>query len=173
MPSYSPPIRRVFLHLAFFCSSRVNSLYGLRQNLRNHAKQEIQELRHSPSGRLLDETIYTADCNNVRLEPFQARLDLYYIYFLEYNASKSFAMVTEGNQSSTSLTLSINESNLFGLDTAIATSLVDVYNECNDKGQPMYAVQLSLDDQQLSSGGKFYTTSVVIFNTGESHSSNF
>jgi len=89
---------------------------------------------HPVRRRSLQETISTADCNAIRVEPFPVRLDMYYFYLLEYNDTSAL--------------------NLYGVDQTIGAAIIDVLNGCDGQGMPMYAVQLSPSDHQLAGGGK-------------------
>lgn len=91
---------------------------------------------HHLRRRFLQETISTADCNTIRVEPFPVRLDMYYFYLLEYNDTSVL--------------------NLYGVDQTIGAAIIEVLNECDGQGMPMYAVQLSPNDHQLAGGGKCY-----------------
>jgi len=80
------------------------------------------------------ETISTADCNNVRVNSYHARLDLYYFYLLEFEDGA--------------------ELNLRSVGKAIATELVKVLNECDQTDRPKFAVALHPSAHVFSEGGK-------------------
>lgn len=87
--------------------------------------------------RSLQETISTTACNTVRRSGFQARLDLYYFYLIEYT-------------NTTVLDLPM-------IDKAIALSIVQVLKECDVADRPKYAVVVSPNGHQLSQGGAYDT----------------
>jgi hypothetical protein len=79
------------------------------------------------------ETITTTACD-VRVGGYQARLDMFYFYKVEYKDESSL--------------------DLPGLERALATSVASSLNECDKNMKPYYAVQLSSPSHELSIGGK-------------------
>jgi len=83
------------------------------------------------------EIISTADCNNVRVATYNARLDLYFFYLLEYEERMEADL------------------DLLSINRAIATEITKILNECDDWGRPKYALSLNPSAHMPSKGGKF------------------
>jgi hypothetical protein len=88
-------------------------------------------LLRGPSRLLSTETISTAQCPNIRRQSFPARLDLYYYYRIEYYSSNTLL-------------------NLQAFDRAIGAAIIDVFKDCDEQEQPMYAVQISPNGHELA-----------------------
>jgi hypothetical protein len=71
------------------------------------------------------ETISTSKCSAVRRESYKARLDISYLYLIQWRAGTS---------------LDVN-----GIERAIADGLVQMLNECDSLDRPQYAVQIYKD----------------------------
>jgi hypothetical protein len=89
-----------------------------------------------------NELITTTACSKI-LDPVEyvARLDLSYVYTLEFSDSG----VT--NQS---VSVALEQQLLNSVERAIATSVASTLHECNAQQQPVYAVQISSDDASVS-----------------------
>jgi hypothetical protein len=79
------------------------------------------------------EVIATTTCD-VRLSGYEARLDLYFFYKVEYMLAPL---------------------NLFLLERALATSVASVLNNCDENNMPIYAVELTMPSHEPVDGGKF------------------
>jgi 5-formaminoimidazole-4-carboxamide-1-beta-D-ribofuranosyl 5'-monophosphate synthetase len=77
------------------------------------------------------ETIATAECE-VRVEGYQARLDLYY-YKVEYDEEPL---------------------DLLGIERSIATAVASSLSDCDENMKPIYAVELSAVGHKRSDTGK-------------------
>jgi hypothetical protein len=82
-----------------------------------------------------NEVIATTACD-VRLSGYEARLDLYFFYKVEYTSEPL---------------------NLLLLERALATSLATVLNNCDENNMPMYAIELTIPSHEPVDGGKFFT----------------
>lgn len=81
--------------------------------------------------RLLQETLSTTKCDNVRRSAFPARLDLYYFYLIEFEQDDVI--------------------DLKKIDRAIASSLVQVFKDCDEEDQPKYAIFLNPKGHEFQS----------------------
>ena len=88
-----------------------------------NAKLELRALR---------EIVTTTACRNIRqAHDYPARVDLVYIYVLDYVGNDN-----ENNAGDDSL-------DLMGVERAIASSVASTLNRCDDERYPLYAVELS------------------------------
>jgi len=90
------------------------------------------------------EVITTTACNNIRFDSFQARLDLFYFYFIEYRDM--------------SIDLDLN-----GIENALAISIASALDECDDRNRPVYALEIS-SRHMFSEGGKFLLNLMSVLN---------
>ena len=82
--------------------------------------------------RALREIVTTTACRNIRqAHDYPARVDLVYIYVLDYVGNDN-----ENNAGDDSL-------DLMGVERAIASSVASTLNRCDDERYPLYAVELS------------------------------
>ena len=82
-------------------------------------------------GRSLREIITTTACRNIRrAEDYPARLDLIYVYFLDFYGDEPEVL-------------------LEGIERAIATSVASTLNDCDDRHQPEFAVELSEQSEHI------------------------
>lgn len=87
--------------------------------------------------RLLVGTITSTRCPLIRTaDSFAARLDLYYLYQVEF--SKDSDVLPD----------------LEGINRAVASSLAQRLDECNEERRPTYAIQLSETDRHTISSSK-------------------
>ena len=80
------------------------------------------------------EVITTTACNNIRFDGFQARLDMFYFYFVEYKDTNV-------------------ELDLVGIENALAISIASALDDCDERNRPVYALEIS-SRHILSEGGK-------------------
>ena len=69
------------------------------------------------------ETISTSDCSVIRHESYKARLDIFYLFMIEWKTEADL--------------------DIDGVQQMIAEGLVDSLSECDSLGRPRYAVQIS------------------------------
>jgi hypothetical protein len=81
------------------------------------------------------EILLTANCINLPDHNFKARLDLFYLYLVEWYPSTKFL-------------------DLEGIDEAIAHALVNVLHDCDASGRPRYGVELYPTSRPVSQTGK-------------------
>jgi hypothetical protein len=93
-------------------------IQAVRPTKRSFSVQPLSNLR---SRSLSDSAISTTDCSNIRLEPYQAQLQLVYEYSVEF----------EGGQIS----------DLSGLERAIAYAVAFELNMCDDLDRPLYKIK--------------------------------
>ena len=87
-------------------------------------------------------TITTTECSNIRtIASFQARLDMFYLYKIEY----------ENNHNGNGDT----EPDLPGIERALATALATALDRCDDQKRPAYAIQLSATQGHELTPSKF------------------
>lgn len=72
--------------------------------------------------RILGERVVSTACSKIRNEPYKARLDLLFLYVLEYRTE--------------------SEIDLLALNSAIANYLISVLNDCDANGQPKFATEI-------------------------------
>ena len=84
--------------------------------------------------RALVGTITTTECPSVRTsDSFRARLDLMYLYQVEYTTD-----LFDSSSSSTN-----EEPDLPGIERAVAMALASALDQCDAQGRPAYAIQIS------------------------------
>ena len=88
----------------------------------------------SEQDRALRQIVTTTACQNIRpADDYPARIDMIYVYFLDYYVTGDN---DDNNDDITSLDMT-------GLERAIATSVASTLNRCDDQRYPVYAVELS------------------------------
>jgi len=86
------------------------------------------------SDRSLREIITTTACRFIRrAEDYPARLDLIYVYFLDYYGDSPLTL-------------------LEGIERAIATTVASTLNDCDDQHYPVFALELSEQSQHILIG---------------------
>ena len=69
------------------------------------------------------EAISTSDCSLIRHESYKARLDIFYLFMIEWRTGADL--------------------DVDGVQRAIANDLVETLSECDSLGRPKFAVQIS------------------------------
>ncbi|KAL7559416.1 hypothetical protein ACA910_009977 [Epithemia clementina (nom. ined.)] len=97
------------------------------------------------SQRALVVTITTTQCPSIRSsDSFRARLDLLYLYQIEYTTTTTTTNNTAKNTTDMDDGSSINLlPDLSGIDRAVATALASTLNQCDSQQRPAYAIQIS------------------------------
>ena len=109
-----------------FASSRVHGLTN-SSPLRG-GNLEVQTRRIQKSSNVVS----TSECENVRTQPFAARLELEYLYLVESVAPLQ---------------------NLKGMQNVNNRAILDALVTCDDKGFPLYALDLSTPHEDVEQGG--------------------
>jgi hypothetical protein len=116
-----------------------------------------------------NQVVTTTSCSQIRNpDEYTARLDLTYIYSLEYNTSTdSIYPDDESLQQEATLLL-------YTIERAVATSVASTLYQCNDQQQPIYAVEVSSpdNDHSISNLNKHTIIPYVNATTGSSNTTN-
>lgn len=103
----------VLIHLLF--------LWSLIAVQATHPSSNVPQPSVLRGRNLTASTVSTTECDNIRVEPYSAELQLLYEYSAEFEAGKS--------------------SSLAGLETAVAHAVALELDMCDELGRPLYKVK--------------------------------